>query len=162
MQLAIVKLKDHPRALDAVSAWIDREWGAFSGRTPAQTRERFEQELRHSPSPNAQLPISCVALVGERAVGVATLRDRDSVDWDPSVKPWICNVFVAEEARGKEVGARLCRSLESVASELEYRHIYLATVMAQDSLYHRLGYECYRTCQTSDHPMYLMRRAIGG
>lgn len=155
-QPSIVTLRDHPDALDTVAGWIDREWGSFSGRTLQQTRERFAQELSRPLLPN-----SCVALAGVRPLGVATLRARDSVDWDPTATPWICNVYVAEEARGKAVAAGLCQALEDIARRLGYRHIHLATVMAEGSLYHRLGFIRYRTYDALEHPMYLMRRPLG-
>jgi len=155
-QPSIVALRDHPEALDAVAGWIDKEWGSFSGRTLQQTRERFAVELN-----GTALPTSCVALEGGRPLGVATLRERDSVDWDPAVTPWVCNVYVIEEARGKAVAASLCRALEEIARRLGHRYIYLATVMAEGSLYHRLGYVRYRTYDAFEHPMYLMRRPLG-
>lgn len=156
MTPSIKMLRDHPDALEAVAGWIDQEWGSFSGRTLQQTRERFAQELSRPALPN-----SCVALEGGRPLGVATLRERDSVDWDPAVTPWICNVYVTEAARGKAVAAGLCRALEEIARGLGYRYIHLATVMAEGSLYHRLGYVRYRTYDALEHPMYLMRRSLG-
>lgn len=154
-ELSIARLRDHGDALETVAGWIDREWGKFSGRSLQQTRERFAQEFTC-----AGLPTSCVALDGRAAVGVATLRERDSVDWDAAATPWICNVFVCDAARSQGVARRLCVSLESIARELGYTKLYLATVMAADSLYHRLGYKRYRTHETSGSPMYLMHRKL--
>ncbi|MGD9599274.1 MAG: GNAT family N-acetyltransferase [Steroidobacteraceae bacterium] len=152
-QLTIARLVDHPGVLDTVAGWIDTEWGQFSGRTLLETRERFAQEQT-----GGALPTSRIALEGARPIGVATLRERDSVDWDAGATPWICNVFVGDEGRGKGVAGTLCRALEAIALELGYPHVYLATVMSAGSLYHRLGYEQYRRYDALGYPMYLMRR----
>lgn len=154
--LSIVKLRDHRDALEPVARWIDQEWGKFSGRSLRDTRARFSQEFTCEG-----LPTSCVALDGGVAVGVATLRESDSVNWDAQATPWICNVYVCDEARGKAVGRKLCLALESVAKQLGYSEVYLATVMAADSLYHRLGYVRYRTYDALEFPMHLMRRRLG-
>lgn len=155
-ELSIVTLRDHPDALEPIAGWIDRQWGKFSGRSLQDTRERFSQELA-----TQGLPTSCVALEDGVAVGVATLREQDSIKWDAQATPWICNVYVCNEARGKGVGGRLCRELEIVAAELGYSEVYLATVRAADSLYHRLGYVRYRTHVALGYPMYLMSRKLG-
>lgn len=154
--LSIVQLRDHPDALDSVAQWIDQEWGRFSGRSHRETRERFSREFATNG-----LPTSCVAIDAGVAVGVATLREHDSVKWDEHSTPWICNVYVRDEARGKGVGGRLCRALEIVAAELGYSRVHLATVMSADSLYHRLGYVRYRTYEALESPMYLMSRDLG-
>src|SRR3546814_13761427 len=63
-------------ATEVVAGWIDAEWGAFSGRSRDETRARFTED-RAGP-----LPCSFVALEDGDPVGVASLRARDSVDWD--------------------------------------------------------------------------------
>src|SRR3546814_17873222 len=75
--LHIHRLLDHPGMIDTVAGWIDAEWGAFSGRTLDRTRTRFTEDAA------AALPRSYVALAGAVPLGVASLRARDSVDWDP-------------------------------------------------------------------------------
>lgn len=102
MPLSIVTLRDHPDALEPVAGWIDQQWGNFSGRSLDETRERFSQEFAIQG-----LPTSCVALDAGVAVGVATLREQDSVEWDARATPWICNVYVCDEARGKGVGGAI-------------------------------------------------------
>lgn len=154
-KLSIVELREHRGALDDVTRWIDREWGEFSGRTPDETRARFAQEFT-----GQGLPTSVVALDGTHPMGVATLRERDSLDWDPTAIPWICNVYVREGARGMGIAGRLCRALERIAKDLGYPVVHLATVVRENSLYYRLGYVRYASFDESDEPMYLMRRRL--
>lgn len=154
-ELSIVKLRECPDALGPIVEWIDREWGSFSGRSFSATRAQFAGEFDTDG-----LPVSVVAISGGRPVGVASLRERDSVDWDPGVKPWICNVYVHDTARRKGVAGRLCCELEALAAVYGFARAYLATTMVKDSLYHRLGYSGYKTVESTGQRLHLMRRDI--
>lgn len=153
--LSIVQLREYPDALGPVVDWIDREWGTFSGRSFSATRAQFAAEFNGDG-----LPVSVVAISGARPVGVASLRERDSIDWDPGVIPWVCNVYVVGTARRRGVAGRLCLELEALAAAYGYGRIYLATTMAKDSLYHQLDYRGYKTVESTGQKMLLMRRDI--
>lgn len=152
--LCIVPLFDHPAAIDAVVRWIDAEWGAFSGRTLADTRARFTEDEA------ALLPRSYVALDGAIPLGVASLRARDSVDWDSSVGPWLCNVYVPLEARGAGIAARLCDHVAKQAAALDFPALFLASTAGDDSLYYRLGYRTYRIVDHDGERLHLMKLAL--
>src|SRR3546814_12699697 len=117
--LHIHRLLDHPGMIDTVAGWIDAEWGAFSGRTLDRTRTRFTEDAA------AALPRSYVALDGAVPLGVASLRARDSVDWDPGAAPWLCTVYVPPEARGAGIAARLCRHVAAQAATLDFPALLL-------------------------------------
>jgi GNAT superfamily N-acetyltransferase len=153
--ITIDRLADHPEALDAIAGWIDAEWGGFSGRTLAETRARFAGE------PPSGLPVTFVAMDGAVPLGVATLRERDSVDWDPGRTPWVCNVYVDGAARGRGVGALLCRGLEAAARALGYPALHLASRVAGGSLYERIGYRVYGSVDSSDGRLALMSCDLG-
>src|SRR5687767_13735141 len=128
-------LLDAPQCIEHVVGWIDAQWSALSGRTPEQTAERFTAGIAYG-----QLPVTFVAQAADGScVGVASLRERDSVDWLPGATPWICNVYVPTQARGLRVASQLCLALEAPARCLGYDAIHLAT-NRNDSLYHRIGY----------------------
>lgn len=154
--LRILPLRDHPVAIDTVARWIDAEWGAFSGRTLAETQARFTE------GEAALLPRSYVALDGEAPVGVASLRVRDSVDWDPGRGPWLCNVYVPAEARGAGIAARLCGHIAGQAAVLGFPALFLASTAGDDSLYYRLGYRTYRVVDHDGERLHLMKRALRG
>src|SRR3546814_2180804 len=113
--IRIHRLIDHPPATEGVAGWIDAEWGALSGRSRDETRARFTED-RAGP-----LPCSFVALEDGDPVGVASLRARDSVDWDAGAGgPWVCNVYVPPHARGQGIAGLLCRHLERHAAGLGF------------------------------------------
>lgn len=153
-EIAIVRLCEHPESLDTIVEWIDAEWGAFSGRSRAQTHARFAAETR------LHLPQTYVALRGGVTVGVGSLRERDSTNWDPGATPWICNVYVATAARGGGIAERLCMRMERRAEELGHAVVYLASMMASGSVYERIGYIVYRRVHVANGNMHLMRRAL--
>lgn len=153
--ISIDRLTRHPDALDPVARWIHQEWGAFSGRSLEQTRARFSDEGAWGG-----LPMTFVALDGADPLGIASLRERDSVDWDPGRAPWICNVYVAPSARGRGIAARLCRRLEDAALELGFPAIFLASKVAEGSVYERIGYRVYGSVALDDTRLSLMMRDL--
>ena len=153
-QIQIADLLDVPEALPVVGGWIHEEWGGFSGRTLEQTFSRFREGIIRG-----RLPITLLALRGREPLGLATLREKDSVDWYPGVMPWICNVYVKKEARGQGLASKLCRALEPLAGDLGFSILYLATEL-EDSLYKRIGYEIFHQLQRGGETFYVMRRNL--
>jgi GNAT superfamily N-acetyltransferase len=152
---AIRRLTDHPAALEPVVGWIDKEWGLFSGRSRDETRARFMED--HAAS---ALPLTLVALDGTEAIGVASLRVRDSIDWDPTHGPWVCNVYVPPSARGRGIAEALCRGLEREALDLDFAALFLASARGEGSLYQRIGYRVYRVVEHDGERLHLMKRDL--
>jgi len=152
--LKIGDLLDYPEAFPVVADWIQSEWASFSGRSWDETYVRYSQGIERG-----RLPVTLIALSDDKPVGLASLREKDSVDWYPGLTPWICNVYVAKEARGKKVATLLCRSLEKVASCLGYSIIYLATEY-EDSLYHIMGYKTFKEIDYKELHLSLCRYDI--
>ena len=151
----VADLLDHPEAIDIVARWINTQWSSISGRTLAQTRERFSEGIERN-----RLPVTHVAFTDDRLVGVASLRVRDSFDFLPGATPWICNVFVDERARGRRVAGMLCASLEEQARALGYDEVFLATAKLEDSLYHRLGFEDVARVEAHGEMAAVLRKAL--
>lgn len=153
--IKIRDLLDAPACIDSVVAWIDAQWATMSGRTEAQTRERFTQGIVRDA-----LPVTLVAVTSADAcAGVASLRERDSVDWLSGVTPWICNVYVPAWARGHGVAGRLCLTLEQSARRLGHPMIHLATSRS-DSLYHRIGYREIHRADYYGEQEYVLRKTL--
>ena len=154
-QFVIRRLADHPPALEPVVGWIDDEWGLFSGRSLGETRARFTED----PAASA-LPLTLVALDGPQPIGVASLRVRDSVDWDPAHGPGVCNVYVPPSARGRGIAEALCHGLEREAFDLGFAALFLASARGKGSLYQRIGYRIYRVVDHDGGRLHLMKRAL--
>ena len=152
--IKIVDLCDTPQAIPTVARWIHDEWSKFSGRTSEQTLARFRADIECG-----KLPVSLVALRRDRPSGLATLREKDSVDWYPGVKPWICNVYVMKDSRGLGIASLLCKALEKVANKLDFPIVYLATEF-EDSLYHRIGYKTFHILEKFGHTYYVTKHVL--
>jgi GNAT superfamily N-acetyltransferase len=155
VNVEIKNLVDTPEAVPCVVAWIDSEWASLSGRSRLETHDRFTVNIER-----ARLPITLVAVAKDTAcVGVASLRERDSIDWLPGVSPWICNVYVSKDARGYGIAGQLCRALEQEAMRLGYENVFLATSRS-DSLYHRLGYKEVSRVEHGGQEQLLLARRV--
>lgn len=153
--IEIRDLLDAPEAVDAVVGWIDAQWAGMSGRTREQTLDRFTKGMVRG-----QLPITVVAIAPDGAcAGVASLRERDSVDWLSGVTPWICNVYVPPAARGSGIASQLCQALEPRARALGFHSIHLATART-DSLYHRVGYRFVREVDYHGEAQQVLRKEL--
>jgi L-amino acid N-acyltransferase YncA len=155
VDVEIKDLLDAREAVPCVVAWIDSEWASLSGRSRKETHDRFAVNIER-----ARLPITLVAVAKDTGcVGVASLRERDSIDWLPGASPWICNVYVSKNARGFGIAGQLCRALEREARRLGFKSVFLATSIS-DSLYHRLGYEEVGRVEHGGHDQLLLARRM--
>jgi len=152
--IKIVDLCDSPQAIPTVARWIHEEWSKFSKRTSEQTLARFRDDIERG-----KLPVTLVALQGDKPLGIATLREKDSVDWYPGVMPWICNVYVTKDSRGLGIASILCKALEKVARKLGFPIVYLATEF-EDSLYHRIEYKTFHILEKFGHTYYVTKHIL--
>jgi GNAT superfamily N-acetyltransferase len=144
-EIEIVELAQCMEAVPTIAGWIHNEWASLTGRTFSETLERFA-----NPRIENSLPITLLALHLGNPVGVASLRQYDDPVPIRDVTPWIANVFVVLEYRGRGIASRLMHALLSRARGLGYSSVWLATP-DQQSLYRRCGFEVERSLQPKDH-----------
>ncbi len=152
--VTISSLVDRPDFIDACAAWTYGQWGVGSTRTLESTLERF----RLAASDHA-IPLTVVAHIDDRPVGMASLFD-DDCDLRPCLRPWLAAVFVHPDHRGKGVAGLLIESVEQAARRLGEDTIYLTTQDSQ-SLYARYGWQHAGIVQYPDCDLYLMHKALG-
>jgi len=93
-------------------------------------------------------------------MGVISLREKDSIDFDPEASPWICGVYVLAHARGRDLAKTLCLKIEDYARDMGFDEIFLANEMGENSLYSAIGYKVYGDYFRHDHTEYLFRKKI--
>ncbi len=150
--IKVARLADHPEFLYLIVQWVHDQWSKYSGRTYEETQAQFEHEGRSD-----ELPVSLIAIEDECVIGLISLREKETIDHDPLVSPWLSNVYVTEDARGKNVASKLCKAMEGVAKEMGFYTIYLGCEIESDSLYHRLGYQEYNRTHHQNQTAYLLR-----
>jgi len=149
--LKIRDLKDHPQEVQTIVKWTYDEWASFAGRTYEQIFHSFRTGIEKEG-----LPISLIALYDNQPVGVANLREKDIIDFYPGTTPWICGVFVKDEARHRGIATALCKAFEQVAKKMGYSTLYLATEY-ENSLYHKMGYKTFHIYDHKGQILYVAK-----
>ena len=138
-----------------ICQWLMDWWGR---------EEHFSEEKMHSYVCNSlcagRIPQTHLLLLGGDAVGMYQLSMAD-LEVRPDIYPWLINVFVKEEYRGRGYLKLLVDSAIKEAEKLGLRELYLFTKYA--GLYERYGWslvETFRTFLTEDDVQRLYRLEI--
>lgn len=95
---------------------IGRHWVA--GASVERARDRLLTHLNSD-----KIPLSLVALDGDKPVGMACLRETDGIR--PGVTPWLGSLVVNPEYRAKGVGRQLIAAVKSQAKLFGHDTLYL-------------------------------------
>jgi GNAT superfamily N-acetyltransferase len=147
----IVRVADVPALIPELAHWLWEAFWRHDGHTEAETADW----LATANVPRG-IPQCFVAVQDARPVGVASLVRHDLPE-RPDLTPWLANVFVPPEARGRGLASRLVRRVEQAAAEIGTRTLWLYTGTAE-GLYTRLGWETVEIFQRYGEPHKLMRR----
>ena len=153
MIIDIVSLVERPDLLPVVAQWQWLEWGRRQGATVAQVAA----VLRACCTAQA-VPQGVVLLDGGVPAGTATL-DHADLDARPDLTPWLANVFVSPDFRGRGHAKRLVRHIEAAARAGGIETLYLHTENAT-ALYAGLGWSAMATAAYHGHAVTVMRRAL--
>jgi len=117
-----------------------------------------------SRTANESLPMGLVALINGKPVGTASLIPDDMEGGRMSrsihiLTPWLADLFVIPEYRGKGIGSALINRIESEAGRLGYGMIYLYTEDCT-SLYDSLGWVVREITRYADLDVTVMEKKI--
>lgn len=154
-EVQIFDLRDRPQFLEAVIEQNFTQWGPFADIDYAGMERLFRID-----NARGTMPVTLIALLDERYVGCVSLRERTmGMTTHPEAyleaSPWLSNMWVAEEARGRKLASRLTLALEDQAAALGIRRLYSSTAHPQ-SLYHKLGYRDLEQRSFKDSTIYLI------
>jgi predicted N-acetyltransferase YhbS len=154
--LRIVPLAERPDLVGLVSDWGFSEWGHLSpGETPAKREADTKQMLNVD-----RAPATFVALdESGSAIGTAALI-FDDLEGDPR-NPWLANVYVPPEHRGKGIAKALVRVVEDAARRFGYRQFFLFTTKSS-GLYASLGWRPLEQRVYRDEHIQVMDRIFDG
>jgi predicted N-acetyltransferase YhbS len=126
-------LADHPAALPRAVVWLHRQWLGKWG----YSRRQAATELRGRLS-RVRLPLTLVALNGERPVGIASLVELERPD---AATRGCClsGVYVSPVWRGKGIGRLLCQRAAAEAARLQFPSIGLFT-QEHEAFYAEMGW----------------------
>ena len=133
--IEIIDLRQAPEHRDTLALWHFHEWGYLNpGKTLADYQRSFDVYFGQEP-----VPTMLIAVEGEKLLGSSSLIVSD-MDTHPELSPWLANVFVAPEHRGRGLGDKLVRAVMAMARDLALERIYLFTPDEED-FYARRGWQ---------------------
>lgn len=127
---------------------ISKHWA------PNASIERAKENLLKHANQN-QMPLTLVALLNGKAVGMASLRENDGIR--PDLTPWLGSLVVDPSYRQQKIGEQLINAIKQQALNFGYRKLYL---LAFDSTipnwYAKLGWEQIGDDQLFGHTVAVM------
>lgn len=87
----------------------------------------YEDAIRHSTTTSSDIPRFYVAVKEGNIIGTYAIL-RNDLNSRQDLCPWLACLYVAEEYRGKGIGAKLLEHGLSVAAENGYENLYLTTI----------------------------------
>jgi predicted N-acetyltransferase YhbS len=121
-----------------ISAMQFANWGRSTGFNSAVEYERFLCDAARS----RRLPAVLVARRGEKFLGSVNLLAHE-ITTRPMLSPWLAQLFVIAEERGRGVGAALVRACLARFAELGFSrvHLYTASATTLPAYYAALGWK---------------------
>lgn len=131
-------LRAHPRHLDTLAAWHFAEWHSLY---PEHSLEDFTRDLQASMGDDF-IPGTWVLLDAEQLIGSASILHQD-MSTNTDLSPWLANVYIAEQYRGRGLGQQVVKALMDQARNAGLHRLYLFTE-DQVAFYHKLGWQVIR------------------
>ena len=143
-------------AFEKICLWCHKWWGVRDGLTLDQVR----YNMRHSLGTGKQLPQTFIARINGKTAGMYQLSMSDDLQSRPDLYPWLINVYVDEDERGKGVCRSMMETVAGNAKSAGLKHLYLYT--KHIGLYEKFGWQFIETAPTfrADSPVervYMLR-----
>jgi predicted N-acetyltransferase YhbS len=100
--ISIINLSQRPEAIEQLARWHFQQWQSLY---PADDVGDFAAELQQSLG-LAQIPSTWILADPQTVYGSVSIFERD-LDSDTTLTPWLANLWVHPELRGKGWGRRL-------------------------------------------------------
>ena len=136
--IEIENLAAEPDLPAMIAALQFASWGRSTGYGSAEEYERFLRDAARS----SRLPAVLVAKCGGKFLGSVNLLVHEMTT-RPRLSPWLSQLFVIEEARGRGVGRALVRACLTRFVELGFSrvHLYTAAATTLPAYYTALGWK---------------------
>jgi predicted N-acetyltransferase YhbS len=134
----IENLAAEPDLPATIAALQFANWGRSTGYGSAEEYERFLCDAARS----SRLPAVLVAKRAGKFLGSVNLLVREMTT-RPLLSPWLAQLFVIEEERGRGVGTALARACLARFAELGFSrvHLYTAASTTLPAYYAALGWK---------------------
>lgn len=133
--MRIENLEHHREHIATLAAWHHAQWGhLYDGWTLEMARAELEEHAH-----GHGLPTSLVLLEQGRLIGSVSLVLEDAPEFCDQGSPWLANLYVLPEARGRGLGAQLVNAAVQVAARQQIPELFLFTP-EHSGFYQRLGW----------------------
>lgn len=140
--MKIIKLEEADNYIfDKICDWNYNWWGKRDNNSFEEVRCYMEHSLC-----NNKMPQTFVALIENEPVGMYQISMSDDLYSRPDIYPWLVNVFVDEEYRGKGICRQLMNTVSENAKKLNIDELYLYT--KHIGLYEKFGWEFVEQVKT--------------
>lgn len=132
--MQIIDLRDAPEYIAQLARWHHAEWGYLN---PDKTLADYTASMNDYLDAQA-IPTMLIAVANGELLGSSSLIACD-MDTRPELGPWLANVYVRADQRGRGLGGKLVKAIMALGGQLALSQLYLFTP-DQDSFYRRLGW----------------------
>lgn len=139
--MEISYLADHPEFITTFAPWVFEHWRPILAQETLEAHTaKFQAHLNRS-----RLPIAWVAHSESRVFGTAALRVHD-LPGREDLTPWLGEVYVAPQFRGRGIGTALCKAAEQKAESLLETPTHCLFTLDKQEWYRNLGWGMFEPC----------------
>lgn len=153
--IKIQNLLLYPQHIEMVANWIYQEFGKGNpDRTLEYVINRFKNRNLN------KIPISLIALIDNKCVGVVSIFDND-LETRPELTPWLAGLYVNPNCRCKGVADKLITGVLEICKNINYNTVFLRTEHTSD-YYKKHGWTFveYTTDENGLETSVFMRKSI--
>lgn len=133
--MEIIRLTDSNNSIfEKLVEWNYNWWGKREGKTLDEVRYLFAHSICKD-----RLPQTFVAIEDGKALGMYQLSMTDDLFGRPDIYPWLINVYVDEEQRGRHICKAMMNTVLKNAKSAGLNELYLYT--SHLGLYEKYGWE---------------------
>lgn len=147
--MEIIKLEDSNNYIfDKLCEWNYNWWGIRNN----DSFEAVKCYLEHSLCKD-RIPQTYVALVDNQPVGMYQISMSDDLETRPDIYPWLVNVYVDENFRGKGICKEMMNTVSENAKKMNLTELFLYT--KHIGLYEKFGWKFVEEVKTyrNDSPI---------
>ncbi|NLP49405.1 GNAT family N-acetyltransferase [Bacillus sp. RO1] len=128
----VIELRNKDQLLDRAINVFWQQWGS------EENFKFYEDAILQSATTSSDIPRFYVAVEDGEIIGTYAIL-RNDINSRQDLCPWLACLYVAEEQRGKGIGAKLLEHGLRVAAEKGYENMYLTTDLV--NYYERYGWK---------------------
>lgn len=147
--MEIIKLENSNNDIfDKICEWNYNWWGIRNN----DSFEAVKCYLEHSLCKD-RLPQTYVALIDNQPVGMYQISMSDDLETRPDIYPWLVNVYVDENFRGKGICKEMMNTVSENAKKMNLTELFLYT--KHIGLYEKFGWKFIQEVKTfrNDSPI---------